>query len=244
MGVDIKSVLQENQKLLLSLFGAIVLVLLISSTGASEVGFFGFWNLDPNTTRNISKIVPGGNSENAINTGDNNKYKSQPTTVLKQNTDYTAKIITSMGEIQVDLYEELTPKTVNNFVFLAQDDFYQGISIHRVAKNFVIQGGDPLGTGTGSPGYTFPDEIVPTLTFKPFVLAMANSGPNTNGSQFFITTRFSNTASLNGKYTIFGQVTSGYDVVDKIELVETNSDEMPLQPIIIQNILIQERSSL
>ncbi|MGZ9236019.1 MAG: peptidylprolyl isomerase, partial [Anaerolineales bacterium] len=115
----------------------------------------------------------------------------------------------------VELFDDQAPKTVNNFVFLARQGFYNGTTFHRVIEGFMAQGGDPTGTGTGGPGYQFEDEFSPDLTFdKPGLLAMANSGPNTNGSQFFIT--YDATPHLNNLHTIFGQVTEGMDVVNGI----------------------------
>ena len=144
-----------------------------------------------------------------------------------------ARIVTPRGTITVELYYTKTPLTVVNFVGLAEGTkdfkvskgrtngpFYDGLTFHRVIANFMIQGGDPLGNGTGGPGYKFPDEFVTSLTFKgPGVLAMANAGPNTNGSQFFITHKA--TPRLNYKYTIFGHVVSGQNVVNAIRKGDT-----------------------
>jgi peptidyl-prolyl cis-trans isomerase B (cyclophilin B) len=128
----------------------------------------------------------------------------------------TATISTNRGDIVVKLHVSHAPRTVNNFVCLAEDGFYDGVKFHRVIPSFMIQGGDPTGTGRGGPGYTFKDEFTTALKHdKPGVLSMANSGPNTNGSQFFIT--HVPTPWLDGKHSIFGQVTQGQDVVDKIE---------------------------
>ena len=150
---------------------------------------------------------------------------------------YTATINTNQGSITVDLFAKDAPKTVNNFVFLAQDGFYDGVIFHRVIKNFMIQGGDPTGTGTGGPGYKFEDEIVPTLVFdRKGLLAMANSGPGTNGSQFFITTI--PTDWLNGKHTIFGEVSQGQGVLDKINDISTGANDKPSQPVVIESITI------
>ena len=150
---------------------------------------------------------------------------------------YTATINTNQGSITVDLFAKDAPKTVNNFVFLAQDGFYDGVIFHRVIKNFMIQGGDPTGTGTGGPGYKFEDEIVPTLVFdRKGLLAMANSGPGTNGSQFFITTI--PTDWLNGKHTIFGEVSQGQEVMDTINDIATGAGDKPTQPVVIESILI------
>ncbi len=130
--------------------------------------------------------------------------------------NYTATIKTNKGDIVLKLYASQAPRTVNNFVCLAQDGYYDGVTFHRVIKNFMIQGGDPTGTGRGGPGYSFKDEFDPKLKHdRPGVLSMANAGPNTNGSQFFIT--HVPTPHLDGKHSVFGQVTQGQDVVDKIE---------------------------
>ncbi len=130
--------------------------------------------------------------------------------------NYTATIKTNRGDIVLKLYASQAPRTVNNFVCLAQDGYYDGVTFHRVIKNFMIQGGDPTGTGRGGPGYTFKDEFDPKLKHdKAGVLSMANAGPNTNGSQFFIT--HSPQPHLDGKHSVFGQVIQGQDVVNKIE---------------------------
>ncbi len=135
--------------------------------------------------------------------------------VLEPAVDYRAILCTSAGAIYVDLYERLTPITVNSFVFLAQQGYYDSTTFHRVIPNFMAQGGDPTGTGSGGPGYRFQDEPIGFLTFnRPGLLAMANAGPGTNGSQFFITT--APTPHLNYKHTIFGDVLIGQDVVDAI----------------------------
>jgi len=142
------------------------------------------------------------------------KWDSPPPMAIDQNKQYTATIKTNFGDIAVELFPKDAPNTVNNFVFLARQGFYNGVPVHRIAKGFVIQSGDPTGTGGGGPGYKFPDEKV-TRDYVEGTLAMANSGPNTNGSQFFITL-----ADLSGKlpknYTIFGKVSKGMDVVKKI----------------------------
>jgi len=147
------------------------------------------------------------------------------------------KIETSMGEIQADLYADKAPKTVANFVTLAEKGFYDGVIFHRVIPNFMIQTGDPTGTGRGGPGYNFADEFSPDLRHdKPGVLSMANAGPNTNGSQFFITEV--PTPHLNNRHSIFGQVTSGMDVVKKIANAPTGAHDKPLEKITMNKIVI------
>jgi len=128
---------------------------------------------------------------------------------------YTAVLHTDNGDISLNLFAAETPKTVNNFVFLARQGFYDGVIFHRVIANFMAQGGDPTGTGTGGPGYRFTDEFHPKLRHdKPGVLSMANAGPNTNGSQFFIT--HVPTPHLDNRHSVFGQVTEGMDVLMSI----------------------------
>jgi cyclophilin family peptidyl-prolyl cis-trans isomerase len=158
---------------------------------------------------------------------------------IRADVRYTATIVTSEGPIVVELLAKEAPKTVNNFVFLAREGFYNGVIFHRVIKNFMLQGGDPTGTGTGGPGYRFEDEIVPSLTFsQPYLLAMANAGKNTNGSQFFITV--TPTPHLNGLHTIFGRVTQGQDIVLKISIVPTKAGDRPQKDVVIQSVGIGE----
>jgi peptidyl-prolyl cis-trans isomerase B (cyclophilin B) len=150
----------------------------------------------------------------------------------------TATMQTTEGPIVFELFDDAAPKTVENFRKLASDGFYDGLTFHRVIKDFMIQGGCPLGTGTGGPGYTFEDEFNEHKVVRG-ALAMANAGPNTNGSQFFIVT----TAAapwLDGKHTVFGQVTDGIDVVDKLENVETDAGDRPNEPIGISSIELSE----
>lgn len=134
---------------------------------------------------------------------------------IDPNKNYTATFVTSRGEIVADLFAKDAPNTVNNFVFLAREGFYDGTSFHRVIDNFMIQGGDPTGTGRGDPGYKFADELKNNpRKHQVGSLSMANAGPNTNGSQFFITHIV--TDWLDGKHTVFGQVRSGQDVVNAV----------------------------
>ena len=163
------------------------------------------------------------------------QYSSAPAMALETASDYVAEFRTNYGNFRVDLLETETPVTVNNFVFLANQGFYDGLIFHRVIENFMIQGGDPTGTGAGGPGYRFQDEIVAGLVFDaPGKLAMANAGPGTNGSQFFITTV--PTPHLNGNHTIFGVVTNGQEVVDAISRATTGPGDVPLQQVVIESV--------
>jgi peptidyl-prolyl cis-trans isomerase B (cyclophilin B) len=142
---------------------------------------------------------------------------------------YTARMETDKGTIDLELYPQHAPKTVNNFVFLAREGFYDGLAFHRVIANFMVQGGDPTGTGRGGPGYKFEDELNGNpLQHETGTLSMANAGPNTNGSQFFIT--HAPQPHLNGRHTVFGKVTQGQDVVnairkgDKLQRVEIHEE--------------------
>src|SRR3954453_24058633 len=137
----------------------------------------------------------------------------------------TAILHTNHGDIEITLFEDDAPKTVENFLKLARDGFYDGVIFHRVIRDFMIQGGDPTGTGTGGPGYTFADEINDHKIVRG-ALAMANAGPNTNGSQFFIVTK-SAAPWLDGKHTVFGEVKSGMEVVDELEGLPTDARDRP-----------------
>ena len=167
-----------------------------------------------------------------------------------------AKFDTTQGSFTIQLFPEDAPKTVENFVSLAKGTkefvdpktgakvkrpFYDGLVFHRVIPDFMIQGGDPRGDGTGGPGYSFEDEFNgPKGLDKPGVLAMANAGPNSNGSQFFITTAA--TPWLNKRHTVFGEVTQGYDVVDKISHVARNASDKPNTPVVITKVTIEEKA--
>jgi len=148
-----------------------------------------------------------------------------------------ATINTSEGTITIELFDEDAPKTVANFKKLAGDGFYDGLIFHRVIRDFMIQGGCPQGTGTGGPGYTFEDEINDHKIVRG-ALAMANAGPNTNGSQFFLVTTDA-APWLDGKHTVFGQVTEGMDVVDKIEGTETGANDRPVEDKRIESITFE-----
>ena len=140
------------------------------------------------------------------------QYKSPPDMVIDPKKKYTATFHTDAGDFVVELFADRVPKTVNNFVFLAREGFYDGVTFHRVIRNFMAQGGDPTGTGSGGPGYKFADEFHPSLRHNgPGILSMANAGPGTNGSQFFIT--HGPTPHLDNKHSVFGRVTEGMDKV-------------------------------
>src|SRR5258707_1754296 len=149
-----------------------------------------------------------------------------------------ATLHTNHGAIAVELFDEDAPKTVENFTKLARDGFYDGVVFHRVIPDFMIQGGDPTGTGSGGPGYTFEDEFNDRKVVRG-ALAMANAGPNTNGSQFFIVT--TEAASwLDGKHTVFGEITGGMDVVDTIENTETGPGDRPREDVRIESVKLDQ----
>ena len=164
-------------------------------------------------------------------------YESPPELTIDLSKTYTAKIDTSAGAVTVEFYSADAPQTVNNFVFLARDGFYDGVIFHRTIPGFMIQGGDPTGTGTGGPGYRFRDEFHDNTTYSRGTLAMANAGPNTNGSQFFIC---HDNVGLPNAYTIFGEVTDGLDVVDVIAQNPTGPQDRPIEPVTINSVTITE----
>ena len=168
------------------------------------------------------------------------EYDAAPPMVIDETNDYRATVTTSCGEFTIDLYPDRAPTTVNNFVFLANEDFYDGVVFHRIVPGFVIQGGDPSGTGAGGPGYEFEDELaIPEAEgYDTGTVAMANSGPNTNGSQFFVVLPGGG-PSLQPLYSIFGEVADGMDVVERIASVPLNG-QSPTQPVVIVDVTIEE----
>ncbi len=180
-----------------------------------------------------------------------NDSSTQPQTlgttnlISNQNKIMNATFHTNKGDITIEFFGDKTPTTVNNFVELAKTGFYDGVKFHRVIKDFMIQGGDPLSKddaqaarwGTGGPGYSFKDEIRPDNRNSVGTISMANAGPNTNGSQFFINLKDNN--FLDQKHTVFGRVTQGMNVVESIEQTPVNSADRPLEPIIIKSITLQ-----
>jgi cyclophilin family peptidyl-prolyl cis-trans isomerase len=166
------------------------------------------------------------------------QWSSPPALEVDPKKGYTAILQTDQGEITIKLFADKTPKTVNNFVFLARQGFYDGTIFHRVITNFMAQGGDPTGTGTGGPGYRFSDEFHPNLRHdKPGVLSMANAGPNTNGSQFFIT--HVPTPWLDNKHSVFGQVTDGLDVLLSIPARDPSKRDAPAVTLLSVKIIEQ-----
>ena len=166
-------------------------------------------------------------------------YTSTPEMSIDVNSTYTAELETSLGKIVIELFTDTSPITVNNFVNLSNDGYYNDVIFHRVIKGFMIQGGDPSGTGHGDmgkyPGYDFEDELDNPMNYEKGIVAMANRGPNTNGSQFFI---MHEDYPLPYQYTIFGKVLSGLDVVDAIGNVQTGENDKPNEDVVILNIQI------
>ena len=172
-----------------------------------------------------------------------NNFSQEKETQVMSDSTTVAVIVTNLGTIEIELFEKETPKTVENFVGLANKNYYDGVIFHRVIDGFMIQGGDPTGTGRGGEsfwGKKFNDEIVKDLVFdKEGILAMANAGQNTNGSQFFIT--LAPTKWLNGNHTIFGKVISGMEVVKAIGKVAKNAQDRPLEDVVMEKVTIEKR---
>ena len=168
-------------------------------------------------------------------------YDKQPEMNINTNSSYTAVIKTNLGDMTVEFFIDDAPITVNNFISLSKDGYYDNVIFHRVISGFMIQGGDPSGTGHGDygkyPGYKFDDELNNQRPYEKGILAMANAGPNTNGSQFFI---MHVDYPLPYSYTIFGQVVDGFDVIDKIASVETDSADKPTTDVVISTVEITE----
>jgi cyclophilin family peptidyl-prolyl cis-trans isomerase len=185
-----------------------------------------------------STAAPAQQSEETSMAPQKKSYAAAPAMVIDPKKSYTAVLKTDKGDIRVKLFADKAPNTVNNFVVLARDGFYNGTTFHRVIADFMAQGGDPTGTGTGGPGYSFKDEFDPTLKHDgPGVLSMANAGPNTNGSQFFIT--YEATPWLDGKHSVFGKVESGMDVLKSISPRDPQTARTPGTQIL--GITIEEK---
>lgn len=193
-------------------------------------------DVNVNSSEEIEIIVDEG-----ADMKDSKVYKSVPEMNIDTTKNYTAVLNTSLGNITIEFFTTDAPLTVNNFINLAKDGYYDDVIFHRVISGFMIQGGDPSGTGHGDmgkyPGYQFEDELNNQIPYEKGIVAMANAGPNTNGSQFFI---MHVDYPLPYQYTIFGKVTDGIDVVDKIASVETSQGDRPVIDIIINSIEIKE----
>lgn len=211
-----------------------ILISLVIVLALCASGYYFFRD----NTEEIRDINLGTNDTYATNTApvmeDGTLPEANPIINVKEDKKtHMITIDTNYGKIVMETYDSDAPNTVKNFITLAEKGFYNGLTFHRVIKGFMIQGGDPNGTGTGGPGYQFADELNPNTAsykagYKKGVVAMANAGPNTNGSQFFIMTA---DYPLPNLYTIFGKVVSGQDVVDKIALVQTGANDKPISPV-------------
>ena len=192
-----------------------------------------------------SLAVQEEESKIEVNKGEENMsekvYVSPPEIIIETDKLYKAIINTNLGEIEIELFQDTAPNTVNNFIFLSKDNYYDNVIFHRVISGFMIQGGDPSGTGHGEmgkhPGYNFNDELNSPRKYLKGIVAVANAGPNTNGSQFFI---MHEDYPLPYQYTIFGNVINGIDVVDKIASMETDASDRPISDITILDIQIVE----
>ncbi len=193
-------------------------------------------------TDNINNQVELNNTNEGELMSDNKIYQSMPEMNIDTNMNYEGVITTTMGTMTVEFFTSDAPVTVNNFINLAKDGYYNDIIFHRVISGFMIQGGDPSGTGHGDmgkyPGYKFEDELDNQRPYEKGILAMANAGPNTNGSQFFI---MHVDYPLPYQYTIFGKVTDGLDVIDKIASVETGEGDRPVNDVVIESVEIKEK---
>jgi cyclophilin family peptidyl-prolyl cis-trans isomerase len=167
------------------------------------------------------------------------KFDAPPPMCIDPAKRYTAEIVTSIGSMTVALDAAAAPQTVNNFVFLARYHYYEGVIFHRIIKGFMCQGGDPTGTGSGGPGYRFGDELPAPGRYEIGSLAMANAGPNTNGSQFFIVSGPSG-VRLPPQYSLFGKVVKGLDVVTAMEAVDTDRSDRPKSDVVIESVTISE----
>ena len=206
----------------------IVLILLISCGGSTE-------------TSNETTVTTTAETTTTLGENMDKTYTQPHEMTIDNSKSYTAIIKTSLGDMKVEFFTSDAPMTVNNFINLAQDGYYDGVIFHRVISDFMIQGGDPSGTGHGDygkyPGYQFQDELNNQIPYSKGILAMANSGPNTNGSQFFI---MHVDYPLPYNYTIFGKVVEGLDVIDIIATVETGAGDKPTSDVIIETVEISE----
>ena len=208
-----------------NIYRFLIVSLFISACGSNEV------------EETTETTVQDNKGESTMS--DEKVYSSMPEMIIDKNKSYTAVIQTSMGDLKVEFFSDTAPVTVNNFVSLSNDGYYDNIIFHRVISGFMIQGGDPSGTGHGEygkfPGYTFEDELNNQQPYEKGILAMANAGPNTNGSQFFI---MHVDYPLPYQYTIFGKVTDGLDVIDTIASVQTAEGDKPVEDVVILGVTV------
>jgi len=251
---DIKQQKQSTLPIILFTILALILIFALLNKGSqqeiNDLVLDNNYLLDNTQVQNQTPEEDLHESENSPETINNNQEDikessnminrtrmPKPELTIKADQNYFATISTNQGEIKLRLFADITPVTVNNFVYLANAGFYNGLIFHRIIDDFMIQGGCPLGNGTGSPGYQFEDEPNEMPLVKGS-LAMANSGPNTNGSQFFIVTA-DETPWLDGKHTNFGEVVEGMDVLDKINKAPTEANDQPTFPVNINSISIE-----
>lgn len=227
----------KRKKRINNSFKLSLLFLLLVVLGVGGYYGYNFLNSKYDLSSKVANIFQ--KEEKGEEVTERKTYSEVPEMQIDVGKEYTAKFETNKGNFEAILYAKDAPKTVNNFVVLSRDGFYDGLTFHRVISDFMIQGGDPEGTGAGGPGYQFEDEINEHKLVKG-TLAMANSGPDTNGSQFFIVTADA-TDWLDGKHTAFGEITEGLDVVINIEKVETDDSDKPLEAVIINKITIEEK---
>lgn len=230
-----------NNKVVLSIVFVIIVVGVVAFFATSikkqKVDVTPFTNLEVATTTSVG--VPAEVATSSATT------TKQTNNQIKKEQKMTATLHTTKGDITLEFFADQTPKTVENFLKLAKAGFYDGVKFHRVIKGFMIQGGDPLTKddaqmarwGTGGPGYMFEDEITPENSNVVGTISMANAGPNTNGSQFFINTKDNN--FLDTKHTVFGEVIEGMDVVRAIENVQTGQADRPIEAVVIKSITVK-----
>ncbi|MDA8963820.1 peptidylprolyl isomerase [Acidimicrobiia bacterium] len=208
-----------------NIYRFLIILLFISACGSNEVEEI------------TETTIQDNKGESTMS--DEKVYSSMPEMSIDQSKSYTAVIQTSMGDLSVEFFSDTAPITVNNFISLSNDGYYDNIIFHRVISGFMIQGGDPSGTGHGEygkfPGYTFEDELNNQQPYEKGILAMANAGPNTNGSQFFI---MHVDYPLPYQYTIFGKVTAGLDVIDSIASVQTAEGDKPVEDVVILGVTV------
>ncbi|MDD5431117.1 MAG: peptidylprolyl isomerase [Candidatus Pacebacteria bacterium] len=209
--------------------------------GLLIVGLFGFLIYDMKNPESEEANLGVGNQNNLASIAEET-LNTPVAANNKTNMKHLITIKTNYGDIQFETYDNDAPKAVNNFVTLADKGFYNGVIFHRIIKGFMIQGGDPTGTGMGGPGYQFADELNPNTEsykagYKKGVVAMANAGPNTNGSQFFIMLE---DYPLPNNYTIFGKVVKGQEIVDKVGDVKTDANDKPLSPVTMTKVSAEE----